>query len=68
VHLEGAVVLDEAELAKLVHEEVTRERVVPTISASVSCDSFGSTRCDVFAAEPGQQQQRASRFSLELKS
>jgi hypothetical protein len=27
-------------------KKFTRERVVPTISASVSCDTFGSVRCD----------------------
>jgi len=36
VDLKVAVVVDKAKLAELVHEKLTRDRVVPTISASVS--------------------------------
>jgi len=32
-----SIVLDETELPKFVHEKLTLERVVPTISANVSC-------------------------------
>ena len=43
IDLKSAVVLDESELSEFVHEELTRGRVVPIISASVSCDILGST-------------------------
>ena len=58
VDLQPAVVLDEAQLPELVHEEADRERVVPTISASVSWLIFGTTALrPAFLAEVGQQQE-----------
>jgi hypothetical protein len=51
-------------------KKFTRDRVVPTISASVSCDSLGSSCC-VMPSLPYYARSssgRASRFSLELKS
>src|SRR5678815_1149472 len=47
-------------------KKFTRERVVPTISASVSCDSFGNTRGGA-AFSPyraSNRRVRASRFSV----
>ena len=38
-------------------KKFTRERVVPTISASVSCESFGSTRGVFFLPVSGEEQQ-----------
>jgi hypothetical protein len=38
-----AVVFDETQFSEFVHEELTRDAVVPIISASVSCDALGST-------------------------
>src|SRR5512138_4000583 len=51
-------------------KKFTRERVVPTISASVSCDSFGNTRGGAVSSpyRASSRSVRASRFSLELKS
>jgi|HubBroStandDraft_1064217.scaffolds.fasta_scaffold47710_4 hypothetical protein len=43
VDLKSAVVLDKAQFSKLVHEEIDPQRVVPTNSASASCDIFGRT-------------------------
>jgi hypothetical protein len=43
VNLQPAVVVDVAEFAEPVHEKVTRERVVPMISASFSWLSFAIT-------------------------
>ena len=54
VDLERAVVLDESELRNLFMKKFTRERVVPTISASVSCEIFGSTRCGVARRRSGR--------------
>ena len=46
-------------LRNLFMKKFTRERVVPTISASVSCESFGSTRWRrVLPPVSGEQQQR----------
>ena len=39
-------------------KKFTRDRVVPTISASVSCDSFGRVRGGVLLAVARQEQQR----------
>ena len=39
---DGVITVEEAKSMK----KFTRERVVPTISASVSCDTLGSVRCD----------------------
>jgi len=36
-HLDALVVSDEAEVAKAIHEEPTRDRVVPIISMKASC-------------------------------
>ena len=57
-------------LRNLFMKKFTRERVVPTISASVSCESFGSSR-GVVSSVPYRARSskvRARRFSLELKS
>ena len=46
-------------------KKFTRERVVPTISASVSCDSFGRDALGlVLLPVPGQQQQGAGESLL----
>jgi hypothetical protein len=42
VDLAIAVVVDEAQFPKFVHEKMTRDRVVPIISDRVSCDTLGS--------------------------
>ena len=39
-------------------KKFTRERVAPIISASVSCEIFGSVRCGLACAVARQQQQR----------
>jgi hypothetical protein len=44
VDLDHAVVVDEPELFEFVQKKFTRDRVVPTISASVSCEILGSVR------------------------
>src|SRR4029078_7017391 len=51
-------------------KKLTRERVVPTISASVSCDIFGTMRCGLSCLpyRASSSSVRASLFSLELKS
>lgn len=51
-------------------KKFTRERVVPTISASVAWDTRGSTRCDDSGSpnRASSSSGRASRFSLALKS
>jgi hypothetical protein len=43
VDVKSAVVPDEAELLEFVQKRLTRRRVVPIISASTSCDTFGTT-------------------------
>ncbi len=51
-------------------KKLTRERVVPTISASVSWLSLGITVCGGLASLPNRASSnstRASRFSLELQ-
>src|SRR4029453_19221537 len=54
----------------LSRKKFTRARVVPIISASVSCESFGTARaglsCIPYRASSNSV--RANRFSLELKS
>ena len=56
-------------LRNLFMKKFTRERVVPTISASVSCESFGSTRgVSSLPYRARSSNVRASRFSLDLKS
>jgi hypothetical protein len=48
--LKPAVIFDKPELSELVHEEIdARARVVPIISASISCESFGRTACGLSA-------------------
>jgi hypothetical protein len=47
-------------------KKFTRDRVVPTISANVSCESLGTTRSD-WSGVPwcaSTRSVRASRFSL----
>jgi hypothetical protein len=68
VDLEATVVLDESKLPELVHEEVYPARVVPTISARVSCDSRGNVRCVPlsFPKRASSSSVRASLFSLVL--
>jgi hypothetical protein len=68
VDLEATVVVDEAQLAKFVHEEAHARP--PIISASVSWLIFaiigsGAPSLPKFA---NSRSKRASRFSLELKS
>jgi hypothetical protein len=41
VNLDFAVVFDKASLRNLFMKKLTRDRVVPTISASVSWETFG---------------------------
>ena len=44
VDLYSAVVWDEARLLEFVHDKFDlRDRVVPIISTSISCDTFAST-------------------------
>jgi hypothetical protein len=43
VDVDLAVVLDEAQFPEFVHEKINPGRVVPIISASISCDTLGST-------------------------
>jgi hypothetical protein len=45
VNLDVPVLVDETQLAELVHERLTRDRVVPIISASVSWLMFGLIGC-----------------------
>ena len=51
-------------------KKFTRDRVVPTISASVSWEIFGMTRCGVCSSpkRASSSRVRASRFSAELNS
>jgi len=61
---------DQSELAKAIHEEAHARPVVPIISARVSARSWGNERLRFarLAKLRNQQQNTASRFSLELKS
>ena len=54
----------------LFRKKFTRERVVPIISASVSCEIFGTARegASCFTYLASSYRVRANRFSLELKS
>ena len=64
------VIVDKAKLSEPVHEKLTRERVVPTISAKVPDSVWGPTfpiRL-LYQTAPLTERTRASRFSLELKS
>src|SRR5438067_10712061 len=67
---ELAVVFMKPSFLNLFRKKFTRERVVPIISASVSCEIFGATRsglsCLPYRASSNRA--RAKRFSLELKS
>ena len=70
IHLQSTVVLDEAKLSKLVHEEIHSCAVVPTISASV-CWLIWGTTVSVVSSFPKRdriKRARARRFSLELNS
>jgi hypothetical protein len=69
VHLEATVVLDESQLAELVHEEIDASPGGAIISASVSCEIFGSTRCGFESPYRAiSSSVLASRFSLELNN
>jgi hypothetical protein len=70
VNPNAAVVIDVAELPEAIHEKLTRDRVVPIISARVVCVTGG-----IFASgAPGSpysainKSVRANRLSLELNS
>jgi hypothetical protein len=70
VYLDAPVVADKPEVAKSIYEELTRDRVVPIISASVSC-VIGGIKVSGSAGSPNSAINRrilARRFSLELKS
>jgi hypothetical protein len=43
VDVQPAIVLNEAQFFEFIHEKLTLERVVPIISASIFCDTLGST-------------------------
>lgn len=45
VHALCAVIADDAHLSKIVHKKLTRDRVVPIISANVSWLILGSEDC-----------------------
>lgn len=69
VDLDLSVVADEAEFAELVMKKLTRDRVVPIISANVSwlilaLIGWGLPSLPKLASS----RSRAKRFSLELKS
>jgi hypothetical protein len=72
VDVDFIIVLDKAQFPEFVHEKIDpRAHVVPIISASIPCDTLGSTLCGWLLCAPvvRQQQQCAPyRFSLELKS
>ena len=70
IDVDLAVVLDEAQFLNLFMKKLTRERVVPIISASIACDTLGSTFCgrSCLPYRARSRRVRASRFSLELKS
>ena len=70
MHFELAVVLDEAELAELVHEVVDARAVVPT-RAAITSWLIGATTVRSSASWPtwdSMMSRRANRFSLELNS
>ena len=66
----GFVVVDEAKLPEFVHEEIDRERVVPTICARCSWLMPGATVSDRLSLPKCDSSRsiRASRFSRELNS
>ena len=70
VDFEPAVVVNESQLPEPVHEKLTRDRVVPTISARVSWLIFGTTVWGTPALPKwaSRRRMRASRFSLELNN
>jgi hypothetical protein len=70
VNLKMAIVVDETHFTEFVHEWLTRERVVPTIFASVSWLTLAMTFCGLpsFPKFANSSKARASRFSPELNS
>jgi hypothetical protein len=70
VHMDASVVFNKAHLAEAVHEEADLDRVVPIISARVSCVIIGIN----VSGPPGlpnsaiNRRIRARRFSLELNN
>jgi len=61
---------DEGQPLELFRKKFTREQVVLTISARVSCEIFGTTRAGLscFPQRASSSSVRASSFSLEWKS
>jgi hypothetical protein len=53
VHVQPAVVVNEAKLAELIHEVTDAERVVPIISASVSRLIFAITGSGLPSSQSG---------------
>ena len=45
VDMQPAIVLNEAQFLEFIHEEINPDRVVPIISASISCVILGSSFC-----------------------
>jgi len=43
VDLKSAVVTNKAQFPELIHEKIDPDRVVPTISANISCEILGCT-------------------------
>jgi len=70
VDLDATVVIDKSSLRKRFMKKLTRERVVPIISARVSCETGGMkvSRSPGLPNSAISRRMRASRFSLELKS
>ena len=64
------VVFDEAQFPEAIHKKLTRDRVVPIISANISWLILGSTVSGLLSLPNCASNNRilASRFSLELKS
>jgi hypothetical protein len=69
MHLQAAVVVDEAHFTESVHEITPLDLVVPTISASVSWLTFklAGSGLDCSPKFASTNRIRANRFSLELK-
>jgi len=70
IDLKTAIVLMKPSFLNLFMKKLTRERVVPIISASVSCETLGSKPWGLSSLpyRASNKRVRASRFSLELNS
>jgi hypothetical protein len=55
--VQAAVAMNEAQFFEFTQEKMTRERVVPIISASISCDALAI----IFEAGPACQNERATK-------